>query len=101
MEWCHENCPWAESTDWSTAGEQSKLLHDLYEGKKPEMRFGVNLRDLPESLAASPERVYKVVDFLTSLPEVGLTRLVRVVSSLAFSSLNRFSDLSLIFTMGW
>ena len=71
FEWCNENCPWADDYDDEKATEQSKLLHDLYQGEKPPVRLAVNLRDLPEAFATNPERVFKVVEFLTTLPEVG------------------------------
>jgi len=69
FEWCNTNCPWADDWDVSTATTQSQLLRKLFEGDKPKVRFAVNLRDLPEAFAVAPERVYKFVHFLTTLPK--------------------------------
>ena len=70
FEWCNANIPWADDWNESAAGEQSRLLYNLYEGDKPRVRFAVNLRDLPEAFATNPERIYKMVEFLATLPKV-------------------------------
>ena len=70
FDWCLENCPWNDSESAEEAGEQSRLLREFYEGEKPKVRFGVNFRDMPEAFAKHPERVYRVLEFITTLPEV-------------------------------
>ena len=45
-------------------------MREFYEGVKPKVRLGVNFRDMPEAFANYPERVYRVIEFLTTLPEV-------------------------------
>ena len=69
-----ENCPWNDSESAEEAGEQSRLLREFYEGEKPKVRFGVNFRDMPEAFAKHPERVYRVLEFITTLPQVKMRK---------------------------
>ena len=79
-----ENCPWNESESTDEAGEQSRLLWEFYEGVKPKVRFGVNFRDMPEAFANYPERVYRVIEFLTTLPEVKNNEIMRLWATIKF-----------------
>ena len=66
------NCPWTEGlSENEEENDQSALLRQFYNGKRPEVRFGVNFRDTPEAFATHPERIYKVLEFVTTLPKVG------------------------------
>ena len=70
FDWCLENCPWNAAESDEECGKQSRMLRDFYGGVKPQVRLGVNFRDIPEAFAKHPDRVYQALEFLTNLPEV-------------------------------